>query len=189
MKIKITDIPSQGRELVFAPSLESLNARANAGHNPNAPSSASVPEYRFGGTPSATLALHLHGSNVSVSGTAHAQFTAACSRCAEPLEQNIEVDIEVILKPKSETPRRNEDEFEDLGFGYYDGREVDCGDIVEEFLLLQLPYTVTCEAESVSDCEQAQAALKYYEEDDTPAEDERFAILRGLKINGNGKSN
>ncbi len=190
MKIRITEIPTEGREIEFSASLESLNKRVNAGHDPTTPASASSPEYIFHGENTASLRLDLHGSSVAVAGNARAQFSAACSRCAEPLERIVEADIDIMLKPKDiNNKKKNEDEFEDLGFGFYDGKEVDCADIVEEYLILQLPYAVTCEAASVEECAQAQAALKYYQPEDDSEGDERLAIFKTLKVNDNGKAN
>ena len=45
----------------------------------------------------------------------------------------------MILKPYSERDRE-----EDIGLGFYDGQEVDCKEIVEEHLMLSIPYKVCC---------------------------------------------
>ncbi len=190
MKIKIKDIPAEGRDLEFNSSCESLNERVNAGSRIRESKTARSPEYLFHADPSARLRLELHGRSVSVRGHASAKFEVACSRCAEPIERELEADIDLILKPRAMSGKTI-DEFEDLGFGFHDGQEVDCTDIVEEYLILQLPYTVSCAAESIAQCEKAQSAAKYYSSEGSDAAtelegggDERFAIFKTLKVNG-----
>lgn len=191
MKIKIKDIPAEGREVEFQTSCDSLNERVNAGAAHRGKKSACSPEYLFRQAPTAELRLDVHGRSVSVRGNATARYEVACSRCAEPIERDLSAEVDIILKPR-DLSGKTIDEFEDLGFGFHDGQEVDCADIVEEHLILQLPYTVSCSAESVEQCERAQAALKYYSSEESGPEneesggDERFAIFKTLKVTGNG---
>src|SRR5690606_22562673 len=89
MKIRITDIPPEGRTLSFELDAASINARANPERK--ASRESKVPEYVFVTAPRAELQLQLQGSAVSVIGKAGARFRTSCSRCAEDLENDLSI--------------------------------------------------------------------------------------------------
>jgi len=80
---------------------------------------------------------------VFLQGSAKAKYATVCSRCAENVQKAISLEINYVLKPVS-LGQRKEDQVDDLSLGYYDGKEVDCDSIVEELLVIALPYTVLC---------------------------------------------
>jgi uncharacterized metal-binding protein YceD (DUF177 family) len=190
MKVKISDVPPEGLDIEFPLSVSSLNDRVNAGHKAGAPAASSYPVYLFVEAPNVVLHIDLQGSSVTLNGRTSGSFRAACSRCAEDIDKTLVTNISIILQPRSPSAKRSADEVEDLGFGFYDGKEIDCSDIVEEQLILALPYTVACEAPSAEACPLAQASLEYLRREDKNTEgDERLALLRTLKVNGSGTLN
>lgn len=186
MIIKVSDIPPEGRNFDFELDTAMLNERVNAVRKPAKVRRALLPpEYLFSSPPHVKLRLQMAGSSVQIHGTADGVFRASCSRCAEELESPIHADVDIVLKPRL-SEDSGTDEFEDVGFGYYDGKVVDCGEIVQEFLILSLPYTVTCDVQNAEQCARAQQNLAAASSSETASQgDERFAILRSLKVNGN----
>lgn len=185
MKIRTTDIPAEGRELSFEVDTLSLNERVAASclHDPE---SIQPPTYVFLAPTRANLSLHLEGATVVVSGHAESRFVTQCSRCAEDTTKELSLPVDIVLKPRTARgPLGAHDE--DLHFGFYDGQEVDCSDIVEEFLILALPFSVSCSDECRGLCPKCGVNLNVEScqcKPDKP-EDSGLGILRGLKISQN----
>ena len=186
MKIRVTDIPAEGLQVDFELESESLNARSVADReNHDGREELLPPEYVFAQGAKAQVKLSLEGRTVVVSGRASAGYTTPCARCAEPASKKIDVPVNIVLKP---FPTRDEDRVEDVQLGFYDGKEIDCDQVVEEFLMLSLPYTVLCSDSCRGLCQRCGANLNEKScdctspEDQPPAGDERFSILRGLKV-------
>jgi len=184
MIIKIADIPPGGRELHFDLEPQKLNDRVDAARMYQLESgSVPPPPYLFQAQPQSQVKIELEGSAVIVKGFASGQYLSACARCAEETAKKLKVSLDIILKPHTE--RAKESEVEDLGFGYYDGEQIDCAALAEEYLILGLPFTVYCKDDCRGLCSQCGVNLN----SDTcqcakegPG-DERFAIFRQLKIN------
>ena len=183
MRIKIVDIPPEGRNLDFALPVEPLNARLDSCRLGSSESSLPAPAYTFVSCPEARLFLNLEGSTVIVTGNALGSYKTNCSRCVEETTKQVSLPIKVVLKPHAARAQVGEED-EDLNLGFYDGQEVDCAEFVEEFLLLGLPYTVLCSNECRGLCPICGANLNYRHCSCAPADDgdERFAMLRKLKI-------
>ena len=184
MKININDIPPQGRDLSFSFEAAGLNERVRAarqGHNER--EEVLPPDYAFLPSPEATVHLEAEGKTIVVTGKACAVYKTPCSRCAEDTEKRLEVSIQIVLKPHSPDARAD-DEAEDLHLGFYDGIEVDCGSIAEEFLILSLPYSVVCSEDCKGLCpvcgqnrNSGTCSCQPHE-----SSDPRFAVLRDLKL-------
>lgn len=193
MKIRTTDIPAGGRELGFDYNLAALNARLDQEHRRDDPHNVAAPNYRFVGKPQADLKIVLEGSTVELEGRARASFITVCSRCAEETKQDLDVPVHLILKPGSDPaaagrlPSREELEAvdEDLNFGFYFNGEVDCDVSTQDFLILSLPYTALCSENCKGLCPNCGANLNTEPcrcKHDAP-HDDRFAVLKNLKIN------
>ena len=184
MRIRITDIPPEGRELDFDLDAGSLNERASLVKVQADDDAVPPPSYTFTRDPRTLLRLSLEGSTVTIKGITTAGYVTPCSRCAEDTEKTIDVPIEMVLKPFSQR-RPEHEQGEDLHFGFYEGQEVDCGSFVEELLLLALPFSVLCRADCLGLCVHCGANLNCgncsCENDDFG--DDRLKVLKTLKIN------
>jgi uncharacterized protein len=184
MIIKITDIPPEGRKVIFALDESCLNERVDLAQRSADSQSIQPPSYVFSPPTSVVLELFLEGSTVVVNGEAHAQYFSLCARCAEDTEKTLNVPVNIILKPR---PTRGPDaaQDEDINFGYYDDQEVDCDSVVEEILVLALPYTVLCKDDCRGLCPSCGVNLNVEKCScvSSSSGDLRFAVLRGLKIN------
>ena len=194
MKIRTTDIPPGGRDLSFDYNLGHLNDRLAAEHRADDPHTVAPPDYQFVGAPHAYLHISLEGSTVRLQGRARASFTTACSRCAEETKQELDVPVDLLLKPgqaasssKGNPPSREELEAvdEDVNFGFYFNQEIDCDESTQDFLFLSLPYTALCSESCKGLCHTCGANLNTEKcrcDSKTP-KDERFSVLKNLKLN------
>ena len=171
MKIQVRDIGIEGKEVNFSLELNNLNKRTNEVRKETKGKALPPPEYIFTKTPKVELNLKLENTTVVLSGKTSTAFKTPCSRCAEEIETELSSKIQMILKPYSERDRE-----EDIGLGFYDGQEVDCKEIVEEHLMLSIPYKVCCSELETCNSE----SLKY--EDNKEEKQTPFEILKSLKI-------
>ncbi|MCC6954869.1 MAG: DUF177 domain-containing protein [Deltaproteobacteria bacterium] len=183
MKIRIRDIPPEGRTLEWSLDLDSLQRRLVPESEGGPARKLVMPEYVFSAPPPATVQLELEGSTVMIDGTVSAQFRTNCVRCLEPTNASIQSPVKMVLKSHSERSRPDE-EVEDVQLGFYDGKEVDCAPIVEESLVLTLPLNVVCSESCRGLCPTCGSNLNEGACRCAPAKDgdERFSVLRGLKI-------
>lgn len=141
MLIRISDIPASGRDVNFELDLDSLNGRVSAAQGLEGETTA--PPCVFFAPVRASLRLTLEGSTVFIDGLVAGRYLTVCSRCAEETEQEISTKVVMVLKPKSQRgPVEASDE--DLNFGFYEDKVVDCAPIAEELLILAIPYAQTC---------------------------------------------
>ncbi len=179
MRIRIDDIPAEGRDLAFGLDRSSLNERVALVRGGT--KQLAQPPYVFDGDPQVEVHLQLEGSTVVVSGRARASFSTVCSRCAEETKQSITVPLDLVLKPRS---ARAPDAAEDLHFGYYDNEEIQCDVVAEEFVILALPFTVQCSEQCRGLCARCGKNLNEGPCGCPPEErgDPRLQLLRELKI-------
>lgn len=181
MDIRIDDIPLEGKQLSFLLNNELLNARIAAARDVEQVSKkvVSLPTYEFSGDTKVELEITLKGSIVCLLGSVSGEFSTPCARCGEKVAQKLEVPVDMHLK------LRKEDSFEDedVGYGYYDGETVHCSEVSEEFLVISLPIIVRCDEQSICHKENSNKKWVFGEsEDDADVGDERFKILRSLKL-------
>ncbi len=183
MIININDIPTSGKDFNFEIDLTSLNQRINGVNSLVEEGNLPLPEYRFKKPPQASLHIYVQGTSVFINGRASGVFLAPCSRCLEHIETSLSTKIQITLKPRPKY-LNNQEQDEDVGFGYYIGDEINCADLVEEQLILNLPQTITCSFPSVTQCPKASARIKELCKNSKDKEgDERMAIFRTLKVN------
>lgn len=184
MRIRIADIPPEGRTLQFDLKKDAINERVSLVRSAQSGDTLAPPEYLFTKDPLVDMSLMLEGSTVVVSGRAQAEYLTPCSRCAEETKHSLEIPLDLVLKPHSERSAARGAEEEDLHFGIYDGEEVDCSEIAEEFLVLGLPFTVLCDEECKGLCPQCGKNLNSgsCECKPEPKGDPRLSALRELKI-------
>ncbi len=143
MKIRITDIPPGGLEQEFELDLGALNTRVAGLSEGKKRREISGPEYVFSEPPKAKLFVEQEGGTVFLRGECSGEFRTVCSRCAEEVVKELDVPIEMVLKPASQRGVVGAND-EDLEIGFYTNDEIDCGSVVEEFVMLGVPYSVVC---------------------------------------------
>lgn len=183
MIINVKDIPRRGKEIVLELDKDPINERVNqVRKNKKNRTAILPPEYIFISNPNSTLQLSLEGKDVIIKGDLKATFTSPCSRCSEEIATELSCKFEMVLKP-IEDPR--DKDAEDEGLGFYNGREFSASEIVEEQLMLNLPYIVACSATSLETCEKAQDSLQYLkpEEETEGSANNPFSIFKSMKIN------
>ena len=174
MIVKVVDIPPEGLEIEFPLDESVINQRISASESP---------DYRFLPNAHVKVRLNAEGSTVTVQGKGVCRYVTSCSRCAEETEKDLDVNVHMILKPRPERgPVEAQDE--DLHFGFYDEKEINTGSIVEEFIVLSIPYTVLCQPDCLGLCPSCGKNLNTGPCTCPPKEagDERMAVLRGLKL-------
>ncbi len=180
MFIKVTDIPPEGLYLEFPIDEGRLNERLNPQADIGTKSAAG---YYFAPPINARLKLRLEGSIVVIHGHSDGDYIASCARCVEETKQHVDIPVDMLLKPRTERgPDAARDE--DVSFGFYDGQEVNCAAIIEELLILALPFSVICDEKCRGLCPVCGANLNTESCSCKKNEmgDERFALLRNLKL-------
>ena len=181
MEIRLQDIGQDGLKVDFDLELGQLNERVNVPASIGDADSLKTPSYTFTSEPKVSLFVELRGETILVKGSVSGTFCSACSRCAEDIDTSISNSIDLVLRPATQCV--TEDGVEDISYGYYQGESIDCSDLAEEALIRVLPFVVTCSAPSVEECDIASKdpeLVSTYQ--DEPEGDERFAVLRNLKI-------
>jgi uncharacterized metal-binding protein YceD (DUF177 family) len=184
MKIRLADIPNtgksfDGRDFSFELDAEGINKRVNLTRVNVNSQTVPPPPYIFANPIKCSVNLSREGSTVFFKGTCESNYSTPCSRCSEDLERSLSFSLNQVLKP---TRRESSSEkVDDVSFSYYEDKEIDCATVVEERLMLEIPYVVRCEFEDPKDCPNAEVARKYMAQEEKKV-DERFAVLKDLKL-------
>lgn len=126
------------------------------------------------------------GETVFLEGKIESVVETLCCRCLEAVRLPVSVAFRYTLVPVKENIRENmELRTEDLDFGFYEGEVVDLSPLIYEQIMLQIPIKVLCGEACKGLCPQCGANLNAGD-CACPREqgDERFAVLRNLKISG-----
>jgi uncharacterized protein len=183
VKVRIADIPQEGLELEFKLGLDAINNRLAQGVE-NGNKKAVHVDSNFEIEPEAKIKLTIEGSTIFFNGEAMGVLTTDCSRCLEKTKAKVVAKINLVLKPVRE--RESElDKLEDLNFGSYEGKEIDCAVIAEEYLTLALPQVVVCSKDCKGLCPKCGENLNVMKcncKTENEFVDERFSVLKDLKI-------
>ncbi|MFO1518423.1 MAG: DUF177 domain-containing protein [bacterium] len=104
-------------------------------------------------------------NNLAIRGDAHLPIHATCARCLKDYDYEIDVHFDRLLVPLFESTREREihrdEEAEltkdDLDFSYFEGDEIDVGDILAEHVVLEQPMIYLCQPECKGLCPQCGA--------------------------------
>ena len=119
-----------------------------------------------------------------VAGTVETEAEIDCTRCLQPVTQELVVPFEVSFVapdafPTAEEVKLNES---DLGVDVFQGEQIDLKEVAREQILLNLPEQVTCRDDCKGLCEKCGTNLNTSKcscgEDEI---DPRWAALQGLK--------
>lgn len=175
MKVRVTDIPPEGRDFEFEIESASLNERLRPVEEQLQKGVVREPIYVFSKSPHASVHLELEGSTVMYRGTVAGEYQTRCAHCGEDISKAIETKINLFLKPISARDKPA-DLVDDLQLGFYDGKEVECSEVAEEYLVLAIPYRDTCD-----DTAACEARYKDVSKDESTP-DPRLAVLSQIKL-------
>ncbi|RKS77334.1 uncharacterized protein CLV35_1019 [Motilibacter peucedani] len=122
------------------------------------------------------LRLEAVMEGVLVSGTALATVTGECVRCLDPIEHELEVDVqELFAYPESSSAEAEEDEVHHL-----EGDLLDVEPVVRDAVVLALPLQPVCEDDCPGLCVECGARLADDPDHGHEVADPRWAALSGL---------
>ena len=126
------------------------------------------------------LRLEAVMEGVLVSGTARATAAGECVRCLDPIEQQLEVDVqELFAYPESSSADADEDEVHHL-----EGDLLDLEPVVRDAVVLALPLQPVCEDDCPGLCVDCGARLADDPGHGHESVDPRWAALSGLLEGG-----
>jgi len=170
MIIKLEDIPPEGRTVEFDLEPGTIAERLSADTNHKGA------ELKPIANPSAKFSLTASGKTVVVQGKAKGSFEGSCARCTERAIASLDIPVQMILKPLKD--------IEDVQLSSYDGREINLGPILEEQLLLSLPFVLYCSPNCKGLCPKCGTNLNNSSCDckDEENSENKFQLLKGLKL-------
>ena len=115
-----------------------------------------VPE---GSTVDFDLRLEAVMEGVLVSGTASADLVGQCSRCLEPIEDSITVDLQELFVYDDDHHGRPDGDDEDDGVSRLEGDLVDLEPLLRDAVVLALPFQPLCRDDCPGLCVECGARL------------------------------
>ncbi len=138
-RIRVSDIPHEGLRTTFDLDPVAVSRRANEPSDALEGGTFGLPRYNFIPPLSVTVELSVESGNVYVKGQVPFSFSTSCVNCLGEAIYKDTLEIELILKKQGK-----EFEDEDIGFGQYSGEDIEFTDLVEDHLMIKLPYSVNC---------------------------------------------
>lgn len=146
-KVRVSDIPQEGLELNFELSSELLLNRINEPISDYSESNLIPPSIKLTAPVKASVKLESDGQTVDMKGDIASNYISLCGRCGEEAKADIFSEVSLIFKPK-----KNSDEFDDVGFVLYKGDVLDCSEALEELFILSIPHTIYCSENCLGLC-------------------------------------
>lgn len=177
MKIKLNEIPTDGRDYILNRSTAELNSSLQDLVSSN--------DYEI------SLNIRpLNSKDFTVLGSIITKSEEQCSRCGDDFQLPISKKVNEILIPAPENDDRtgryarsnmnlDEEDENPVSVTEYDRQQFDLGEFMHECIALEIPYTAYC-----SNCKTKSE--KPYEYDEKMGEDVKpnpFQALKGIKIN------
>lgn len=176
MKIRLNEIPEEGRSYDFNRSTAELN---EALKDLIASNAYDVNLY----------VKPLNSKDYTLNGEVKTQIAEQCSRCAEDFSLPIVRKINEILIPTLEQDRTskyaksktlNSEGEEEISVSEYSNLQFDLADFLHEAIALEIPYTAHCI--NCSDPEKAKPYI-YDEKMGEETKPNPFKALKGIKLN------
>jgi uncharacterized protein len=150
MRVHVEQIEAASKFLAYAEDVGGLNQRLEAGPH----------DIRVGDPLAVDLTYYRAGLDVVFEGTVAAPTRAVCARCAEPFDYPLSTEFRIVLTPRVALDRESQElTCDDLGYGAYDGDEIDVTALVYEHALLALPTRLLCSDECRGLCPQCGTNL------------------------------
>lgn len=91
---------------------------------------------------------------IRVTGHLNTRMEVACDRCLEPASFPVDTDFDLVYRPASYMPEKDEVEVggEETEIGFYEGGGLELVDILREQILLLLPMSRTCREDCKGIC-------------------------------------
>jgi len=131
--------------------------------------------------------LNSDGSTVDMQGSVSGSYQTLCGRCAEEAKSNFEFPVFMVLKP-----RKGSTDGDDTSFSLYDGEVIDCSEVIEELVVLGVPYVSFCSEDCKGLCpvcgknlnsNTCDCSLASIEPDEETFEGENpFSKLKNIKL-------
>ncbi len=139
MKIRVEDIPREGKRLVFKWGNDSFKGFTTI-HDPY---DMKVIDYLH-----VDIFLTREKNHIRVAGQINGKFEVQCHRCLEDFHYPVNINVETFLYKQSDISPGAEEEIEldreDLDQEFFDGVEIDVDLIVAEEIFLSLPQVMLC---------------------------------------------
>lgn len=179
MKIKLNEIPEEGRSYIFNRQTAELNSVLQDILDNN--------DYAI------SLDIRpLNTKDFTILGSVTTQTREQCSRCAEDFNFSIEKKIHEILIPSQQEDRTGKyaktspniinatDEEQQIGVTEYSKQQFDLGEFVHESIALEVPFNPHCHT-----CQKQgdEKAFIYDEKMGDETKPNPFEALKGLKLN------
>jgi uncharacterized protein len=126
---------------------------------------------------------------VLVSGTALVQLTGECSRCLDPISDELEVDVQELFvyeetdaRGRSRTVSPEGDADEDDGDRHMVGDYLDLEPVLRDAVVLDLPLAPVCRDDCPGLCPQCGFRLEDDPDHHHDVIDPRWAALGGLQV-------
>jgi len=184
MKLPLKEIVQGGLELDFQLPKETLNTRSVRPLAEKATGKTGAEaDYVFTDSAKCSIKVNREGETVYLTGQVQASFSTQCSRCAEAAVSQVSSPVKLQFKPKSFGAAVGEED-EDLEISYYQGKELDLGEPIADFVMLQLPFSVLCSEGCKGLCSSCGVNLNLNTCDCVLEEEVEgpFAILKSVKI-------
>jgi uncharacterized metal-binding protein YceD (DUF177 family) len=131
MKIRLTDLSSQGLSIDQTISKDALNARLREGREC---------DITFIDPPRVQMLVVPTARGAQTKGTVTARYRQACGACSDPVERSLEVEANFILeqKPADAAGTAGDEDLDDVGISFFEGDSFDLEDLIQEDLILGL---------------------------------------------------
>lgn len=150
MRVPVEQIEAAPKSLAYAEDVGALNQRLEAGPH----------DVRVRDPLAVDLAYYRAGLDVVFEGTVAAPTEAVCARCAEPFDYPLATKFRIVLTPRVALDQESKElTCDDLGYGAYDGDEIDVTALVHEHAILALPTRLLCSEGCRGLCGQCGANL------------------------------
>lgn len=139
---------------------------------------------RLTGDVTATGDIRKSAGQINVNGTINAPAEIDCSRCLEPILQDLTIDFAVgFVAPENfATDKEREVSPDDLDIDVLDGDQIDLKELVREQILLNLPEQVLCTPDCKGLCLKCGGNRNLIDcRCDLDEADPRWAALKGFR--------
>lgn len=113
---------------------------------------------------------------IYVTGTAHADVHAECSRCLDPVDDHLDVRFDELFSYPEKVPA----ELEDEDVPVLEGDVIDLGPLVHDAFAMVAPYQPLCREDCPGLCSQCGMRMEDDPDHEHVIYDPRFAALAGL---------
>lgn len=136
------------------------------------------PEFavRLGDDITVEASLESVDEGIYVTGTAHADVHAECSRCLDPVDDHLDVRFDELFSYPEKVPA----ELEDEDVPVLEGDVVDLGPLVHDAFAMAAPYQPLCREDCPGLCSQCGMRMEDDPDHEHVVYDPRFAALAGL---------